>query len=329
MPASSRFYGCSIDILIFLWLLTAHRFAHHNIHSQFFARSSFQVDFLAQIETQLAVDDEVDVVRTLQVAWNAISVGLWVSKSQRFCVNNFVIGVLVTYHLRHILNQLPSVSPTPRLRLSTDIIEIPRIGIPLPENLLFAVVQQGQELIEEAGPAFLGQFPAQTPHAASQDGEPVIDILARGQPKGHAVEVVANGQDQSLQTVGVGDVLHGRLVHLETLLLGQVHAVGCVDGVAHDVVHAKCFGETGGGFFVLVGSDDADAIFVRGRRLRAGRASFLVDDGGVQNGGGNTRKSHAGLRFGFCILAASSFFSGIFLLLAFSLKGHVYVVNLL
>lgn len=48
----------------------------HDIHSQFLPGSTLQVDVFLELEAHLAVDDDIDVMRTLKIARDAISVRL-------------------------------------------------------------------------------------------------------------------------------------------------------------------------------------------------------------------------------------------------------------
>ena len=50
------------------FLLLAYWLAHHDIHSQLLSSSSVQVDVLSKLEAQLAIDDDIDFMRTFEVA---------------------------------------------------------------------------------------------------------------------------------------------------------------------------------------------------------------------------------------------------------------------
>ena len=58
----------------------------------------------------------------------------------------------------------------------------------------------------------------------------------------------------------VDDVLEGRSVEREPLLLGPVRAVRRVDRVADDVVGAEGLGQTRGRCFVFVRLEDPDRL---------------------------------------------------------------------
>lgn len=50
------------------------------------------------------------------------------------------------------------------------------------EDVLFGVVQEGEELVEEAPLAFFGEFPVEAEHAAPEHGAEVVHVFVRGHP---------------------------------------------------------------------------------------------------------------------------------------------------
>lgn len=50
------------------------------------------------------------------------------------------------------------------------------------EDVVFGVMQQGEELVEEAFFAFFGEFPVEAKHAAPEHGAEIVHIFVRGHP---------------------------------------------------------------------------------------------------------------------------------------------------
>lgn len=63
---------------------------------------------------------------------------------------------LSVYLLGGVLDQSSGVTFATGLGLGADVDEVPGAVVVFTEDALFRVVQQGQELVEEALPAFLG-----------------------------------------------------------------------------------------------------------------------------------------------------------------------------
>lgn len=58
---ATRFQGGTVDAL----LMKNDRLPDHDVHPQLLPSSSLQIDVLSKLEAQLAVDDDVDIVRAL------------------------------------------------------------------------------------------------------------------------------------------------------------------------------------------------------------------------------------------------------------------------
>ena len=86
------------------------------------------------------------------------------------------------YLLGGILDQTLRVPFPPRARLRANVDEVPGIGVVAAEDVVFGVVQQGEELVEEALLAFLGEFPVEAEHAAPEHGAEVVHVFVRGHP---------------------------------------------------------------------------------------------------------------------------------------------------
>lgn len=91
-------------------------------------------------------------------------------------------GVVITYLLGRVLNQTSRVPFSPRAGLRANVDEVPGVVVVLAEDLAFGVVQQGEEIVEEALLAFFGELPIERVHAAPEHGAEVVHVLLRGHP---------------------------------------------------------------------------------------------------------------------------------------------------
>ena len=86
------------------------------------------------------------------------------------------------YLLGRVLDQTLRVPFPPRPRFRANVDEVPGIGVVSAEDVVLGVVQQGEELVEEALLAFLGEFPVEAEHAAPEHGAEIVHVLVRGHP---------------------------------------------------------------------------------------------------------------------------------------------------
>ena len=87
-----------------------------------------------------------------------------------------------TYLLGGVLDQMLRVPFAPGSRLRADVDEVPGVGVVPAEDVVLGVVQQGEELVEEAFLALLGEFPVEAEHAAPEHGAEIVHVLVRGHP---------------------------------------------------------------------------------------------------------------------------------------------------
>ena len=88
-----------------------------------------------------------------------------------------------TYLLGGIFDQTFRIPFAPRARFRADVDEVPGVDVVVfAEDVVFGVVQQGQELVEEALFALLGEFPVEADHAAPEHGAEVVHVFVRGHP---------------------------------------------------------------------------------------------------------------------------------------------------
>lgn len=92
-------------------------------------------------------------------------------------------GDLESYLLGRILDQTFRVAFAPGVRLRADVDEVPGVGVGFfAEDAVFGVVQQGEELVEEALLALFGELPVEAEHAAPEHGAEIVHVLVRGHP---------------------------------------------------------------------------------------------------------------------------------------------------
>ncbi len=99
-----------------------------------------------------------------------------------------VMVVVAAYLASDMLDELLSVTLASCRGLGADVDEIPGLVVAAgAEHVALGVVQERQELVEEAALALGGQLVLQAPQAAAQDGAPVVHVLARRHPVGSRV----------------------------------------------------------------------------------------------------------------------------------------------
>ena len=81
-----------------------------------------------------------------------------------------------------MLDEAFRIASAPGFRFRADVDEVPGVVVVLAENVVFGVVQQGEELVEEALLALLGELPVEAEHAAPEHGAEVVHVFVRGHP---------------------------------------------------------------------------------------------------------------------------------------------------
>ena len=81
-----------------------------------------------------------------------------------------------------MLNQTLRVPLAARTGLRADVHEVPGVFVIGTEDLVLGVVQEGDELVEEALPAFLGELPVEAVDAAPEHGAEVVHVFLGGHP---------------------------------------------------------------------------------------------------------------------------------------------------
>lgn len=132
--------------------------AYHNL--QLMLQATHELNLLNNLEPQLAVNNGVDRVAALQVAGSALEVG----------------------HGRHILDEFACVALAARGHLGAEVHEIPGVVVTGAHDLMLGVVQEGEELVEEAGFAFAREFVVKAPETTAEDGQVVVHVLAGWHP---------------------------------------------------------------------------------------------------------------------------------------------------
>ena len=85
-----------------------------------------QVDVLPKLKSQLAVNDDIDIMRALEIARESLSIRLRAMLACSFkrglCSNTCPVG--------DIFDELPCISFAACLGLGPHIVEIPRVVVP-------------------------------------------------------------------------------------------------------------------------------------------------------------------------------------------------------
>ena len=81
-----------------------------------------------------------------------------------------------------MLNQSLGVAFTAGARSGANVDEVPGIVVVLAEDVVFGVMQQGEELVEEALLTFFGEFPVEAVHTTPEHGAEVVHVLVGGHP---------------------------------------------------------------------------------------------------------------------------------------------------
>ena len=95
-----------------------------------------------------------------------------------------------TYQVGDCLNQLLSIPMTTGVWLSSDVDKIPRIVVILPEDPVLRLMESGKEFGEEAGLAFLGQFPAEEEEPTADHCPDIVHVLTWGHPSRHMLVII-------------------------------------------------------------------------------------------------------------------------------------------
>ena len=168
-----------------------------------------ELDPLGDLEAEAAVEFEVERVAAFEVAGAVFDVGLvgffsinfffsprqygsllffcfffffQRGKDMRLRLSELGVRDWLTYLLGCILNQGFRIAFAPRGRFRANVDEIPGVVVVFAEDVVFGVVQKGQELVEQALPALFGELPAEAVHAAPEHGAEVVHVFLRGHP---------------------------------------------------------------------------------------------------------------------------------------------------
>ena len=166
-----------------------------------------ELDLLRHLEPESAVEFQVEDVAAFEVADAVFDIGLYdrvlIKKNTRSQITPLFSQKKNTYSysysnregiqiqeeetkynhmLTRPLNQTFRIPLPPRAGLRANVDEIPRIGVVFAEDVLFGVVQEGEELVEEAPLAFFGELPVEAEHAAPEHGAEIVHVFVGGHP---------------------------------------------------------------------------------------------------------------------------------------------------
>ena len=132
-----------------------------------------------------------------------------------------------------------------------EVDEVVAFGVSLAEHVTFRVVQQREELGEEAFAAFGGELVIHPPETAAEQGAPVLDVFSRGEPGGvvsiiagrewwqvavpygHAGIIRPDGGDESIVDMRGGHVVHVLDVELLLTLGAEVSHIWGINAVSN------------------------------------------------------------------------------------------------
>lgn len=230
---------------VILSLLRAFRFPHHDIQLNVLLRP-LEMNLPPDFEPHLAINDRIDLIRALEIARPSLSIR----------------------HIRHVRDEFSSIPFASCGFLSADVHEVPGLVVAVSHDAGLGMVQQGQELVEEALLTFGGELVLQAPHSRPEDGEEVVHVVAGRHPvisstnlcfsirceripKGNAAIAIADGGHETFQAMRIRDVLHHADMEVPLLLLSPMDAVRSIDEVTRGMIIDESFSQTLGSLLVL------------------------------------------------------------------------------
>jgi hypothetical protein len=81
-----------------------------------------------------------------------------------------------------MLDQFPRIALATSTRLASKVNKVIRVIVSVTHNIMFGMVQQGQELVVETGFAFTGELVPEAPHAGAEDGPEIVHVIAGWHP---------------------------------------------------------------------------------------------------------------------------------------------------
>ena len=90
-----------------------------------------------------------------------------------------------------MLDELAGMPLATTSRAGTQVDEVPGVELAVAKGGLHGVVEEGEELVEEAALAFSGETVVETPETRAADGEVVVHVLAGRHPV--RVSISVNG----------------------------------------------------------------------------------------------------------------------------------------
>jgi hypothetical protein len=84
-----------------------------------------------------------------------------------------------------MLDQFPRIALATGTRLASKVNKVVRVIITVTHNIVFGVVQQGQELVVETCFAFRRELVPKAPHAGAEDGPEIVHVFTGWHPASH------------------------------------------------------------------------------------------------------------------------------------------------
>lgn len=182
--------------------------------------------------------------------------------------------------------------------------------------MVFGVVQQGEELVEEALLALFGELPVEAEHAAPEQGAEIVHVFVRGHPvflearvsslcsltcllsdvclvegieqklarsmnvpKSYTVVIRAYDGCQATDAMRIGNAFHNVEMQFPFIVRREFLAVAGFDKVHDYIVILEGFGEAKGGLPVLAFVENADGM------VGCGVSSCTAGAGGLGDAG--------------------------------------------
>jgi hypothetical protein len=137
----------------------SNRFSDHDIQPELLVTPR-ELHVLAEIKAKLLIKLDVDGAAAFQITRHPICVRL----------------------LRHVLDQLASVSFATGFGARAQVDQVPRVVVAVAQHGFLDVVQLQQELVEEALAALARELVVQAPHAAADHRPESVHVFTRRHP---------------------------------------------------------------------------------------------------------------------------------------------------
>lgn len=88
----------------------------------------------------------------------------------------------ISYHRQAVFNQLPRIALPACGRLSSYVVKIVALIVPLSQHPLLGTIEERDKLRVETCFSLTGKREEETPRTAAEDGPPIVYALSRREP---------------------------------------------------------------------------------------------------------------------------------------------------